>query len=89
MAEISVTRIDDETFRVEVGNGSSTVHTVTVTADDAARLAPGCDVETLVAESFRFLLEREPNESILRRFVLPVISRYFPEYDQEITRRLS
>ena len=26
------------------------------------------------------LLEREPKEAILRKFELPVIERYFPEY---------
>jgi hypothetical protein len=41
-----------------------------------------------VEESFRFLLEREPKESILRRFNLTVISRYFPEYEREIKGRL-
>jgi len=34
-----------------------------------------------VRESFRFLLEREPKESILREFDLSVIKRYFPDYD--------
>ena len=38
--------------------------------------------------SFEFLLEREPKESILARFDLSVIARYFPEYDREIARRL-
>jgi hypothetical protein len=34
------------------------------------------------------LLEREPKESILTRFDLSVIGRYFPEYEREIKRRL-
>jgi len=34
------------------------------------------------------LLEREPREAILRSFDLPAISRYFPEYQREIQRRL-
>jgi hypothetical protein len=44
--------------------------------------------ERVLEESFRFLLEREPNTSILERFELPVIARYFPEYEREIRRRL-
>lgn len=40
-------------------------------------------------ESFRFLLEREPNTSILSSFDLPVIGRYFPEYEREIRERLA
>ena len=39
-------------------------------------------------ESFAFLLEREPASSILGQFELTVIGRYFPEYEQEIRRRL-
>ena len=61
---------------------------VRVTASDAERLAPGADSVELVRESFRFLLEREPPSSILSRFDLPVIARYFPEYPGEIRRRL-
>jgi hypothetical protein len=40
--------------------------------------------EELVLASFRFLLERERKESILREFDLDVIGRYFPEYRREI-----
>ena len=45
--------------------------------------------ERILEESFRFLLEREPASAILRRFELPVIARYFPEYEREIKRRLA
>ena len=38
--------------------------------------------------AFDFLLTREPRESILRRFDLPVIGRYFPEWEAEVARRL-
>ncbi len=44
--------------------------------------------EALVTESFRFLLEREPKESILGSFDLTLIGRYFPEYGHEIVKRL-
>jgi hypothetical protein len=40
--------------------------------------------EELIRSSFKFLLEREPKESILESFELPTISRYFPEYDQAV-----
>jgi hypothetical protein len=38
----------------------------------------------LVETSFKFLLERESNTSILSRFDLPIIERYFPEYEETI-----
>ena len=68
----------------------ATRHEVRVEHDDLTSLDPGRDQPAaLVEESFRFLLEREPREAILRRFALPVISRYFPEYEREIRRRLA
>lgn len=64
-------------------------HRVRVTAADLDRLAPGAtDPTVLVRASFEFLLEREPPSSILRTFDLPVIGRYFPEYETEIRRRV-
>ena len=42
--------------------------------------------EELIKKSFNFLLERESEESILSRFDLRIISRYFPEYEQKIKK---
>jgi len=62
-------------------------HRVTVAPDDLERLDPGSpDPTSLVQRSFAFLLEREPPSSILRSFDLPVIGRYFPEYESEVRR---
>jgi hypothetical protein len=85
MAVITVTRASDTVYRVTVEEGgTSTVHDVTVSADDVSRYVPGAAPERLVEASFEFLLEREPKESIMRRFALPVIERYFPEYGRVI-----
>jgi hypothetical protein len=75
---------------VTVGDdGDATHHEVNVGSVDVAALSPLTDQpETLVRESFRFLLERESRESILSRFDLTVISRYLPEYAMEIRRRM-
>ncbi len=70
---------------VDDGDGAPTRHDVTVTTCDLANLAPdAADPVDLVRRSFEFLLEREPKESILRRFDLPLIGRYFPEYERTI-----
>jgi hypothetical protein len=76
------------TCHVTVGGpGTPTQHDVAVSAADLQRLAPGADdPEDLVRRSFAFLLAREPGTSILRRFELPVIGHYFPEYEHEIRR---
>ena len=76
--------------RVLVDEGSSrTEHTVRVENSYRDQLVgPHISPAHLVRKSFEFLLEREPKESILRSFDLRVISRYFPEYEKEIRKRL-
>ena len=65
----------------------SSEHGVRVARADLERLAPGADDPTdLVRRSFEFLLDREPKESILASFDLPVIGRYFPEFETTIRR---
>jgi hypothetical protein len=75
---------------VEVDHaGEQTRHTVTVSPRDLARWGKGDhkeDVEDLVARSLDFLLEREPPGSILQRFDLSVIQRYFADYDRQFRR---
>ena len=73
---------DGWTCEVDLG---VTRHEVTVRRSDLERLAPGAaDPVDVVRRSFAFLLEREPPTSILRAFDLPVIGRYFPEYERVI-----
>ncbi|HVH62611.1 MAG TPA: hypothetical protein VNA65_03315 [Candidatus Dormibacteraeota bacterium] len=64
--------------------GERTKHVVTVSRSELERWGRGADVDDLVKRSFEFLLERERPSSILRRFELSVIQRYFPEYDERI-----
>lgn len=94
-------RLMGTTIRVESGEGNEftvtvregggqTVHRVTVDPDYARKLTgDAASTEDLLRQSFEFLLEREPKESILRSFDLPVIGRYFPEYEHTITSRRS
>ena len=84
---ISVESSGGAVYRVVITDArGTTTHEVTVTPEDVARYAPGVMPERLVEASFEFLLEREPASSILSRFALPVIERYFPEYAREISR---
>ena len=69
--------------------GKASRHTVRVGAGDMARLDPSAtDPTDLVRRSFEFLLGHEPPESILASFDLTVISRYFPDYEEVIRRRV-
>ena len=89
-AMIQVKKTNEGEFRVVVQEGGGeTSHVVSLEDDYCRKLTGGkVDAEELVRKSFEFLLEREPKESILRRFDLPVIGRYFPEYEREIKKRL-
>lgn len=92
MAEITVQRIDRQpdmsTFRVGVrDDDSSTEHDVTLSASDYDRLGTKYpSPEDFVRACFEFLLERESKESILPRFDVSAISRYFPEFESTIQR---
>jgi hypothetical protein len=73
--------------RLADGDGSSD-HRVGVARRDLERLAPhDAEPDDLVRRSFEFLLEREPRTSILRSFDLPVIGRYFPDYEGTVGSR--
>jgi len=77
--------------RVTIADGSGTsAHDVTVALADVRRFAAGTEaaqIERLIRDTFDFLLEREPKESILRQFDLSVVERYFPEYPRIIRDR--
>jgi hypothetical protein len=78
---VRVTHRTGNTYDVVVDDGrGQTAHEVTVWPSDVERYAPDAAPEDLIEASFEFLLEREPKEAILRKFELPVIERYFPEY---------
>ncbi len=89
MADIAVASIGGDAYRVTVTErGSSSTHEVTVTTAEVERLAAGHSAAELIDASFRFLLDREPKESILTRFDIGVISRYFGEYPSRIAEYL-
>jgi hypothetical protein len=74
--------------RVREGNGASRHH-VTMAKRVADRLSgPRHTPVQCVEAAFRFLLDREPKESILPRFDVTIISRYFPEFEHELPRYL-
>jgi hypothetical protein len=82
---ITVNPIDSTTFEVIVEENTITTHKVTVTPSYYEKLTnKRVTPEVLVERSFRFLLERESNTSILRSFELSVIGQYFPEYEKTI-----
>jgi hypothetical protein len=90
VAEIDVSATDEpRVYDVAVDEaGRVSRHRVTVPDNLAGAGLPEVEPERLVRESFVFLLEREPASAILREFELTVIGRYFPDYTDELRRRL-
>ena len=81
---ISITSKDKDTFSVTVTENSTTTHTVTITDQIHSKLTGGkISKEILLERSFEFLLQREPNTSILANFKLEIISQYFPDYAKQ------
>ena len=84
---ISIKKRTDDVFVVTVADGMTTTHTVTVTDQSLTDLTDNNVTKTQLLEfSFNFLLDREPNTSILSSFDINVISRYFSDYKDEVRR---
>lgn len=72
-------------YKVTVESKSKTSHTVKLSRDYYEKLTGGnVDPDELVGKSFEFLLEREPNTSILAEFTLETIQKYFPGYEDNM-----
>ena len=81
---ISITSKDQDTFSVTVTGSSTTTHIVTISDQIYSKLTSGkISKVTLLEKSFEFLLQREPNTSILAKFNLEVISQDFPDYAKQ------
>ncbi len=90
---VDVRRIQDGDplcFEVVLREGSGVAHhEVTMTKAMFERLAMNASTpERCIEAAFRFLLDREPKESILARFDITVIANYFPEFPREFPRYL-
>jgi hypothetical protein len=88
MIEVKQTQTEDSLqFSVTITDGNGvTQHQVTMSQATYESLTGGewTPVECVRA-AFRFLLDREPKESILSTFDIPVISRYFPSFEQDLS----
>ena len=84
---ISIKKLNDDFFEITVADTPTTTHTVTVTDATLTDLTDNNVTKTQLIEfSFNFLLDREPNTSILSSFDINVISKYFSDYRDEVRR---
>ena len=83
--ELLITELSKDKFEITVNAEQITKHVVSVTDQMLLNLTKNkISKEELLNFSFNFLLEREPNTSILSKFDIIVISKYFPEYISKV-----
>ena len=83
--ELLITELSKDKFEITVNADQITKHVVSVTDQMLLNLTNNkISKEELLNFSFNFLLEREPNTSILSKFDIIVISKYFPEYISKV-----
>ena len=88
--EILIKKNDNNTFAVFIESSVNSNHIVTLNDDIYFEMTEGIkSKEELILFSFKFLLERENNTSILSNFNLETIQNYFPEYKNEIQNWLN
>lgn len=71
---------------IDAGQENASRHHVSVTHADVDRWGDRGSVEELVRRTFEFLLAREQPQQILKSFELADVSRYFPEFWDEMER---
>ncbi len=91
MPNLDITASDEHVYDVVVTDdaGAETQHCVTVPERFLADSGIAPSQEPLLGRaSLEYLLEREPPSSIMARFTLEDIARFFPDYPDEILTRL-
>jgi len=89
VSRINVLRLKENgsfTFRVEVKDiQGESGHEVTLSRETYDRLTDAKYApETCVEAAFRFLLDREPKETILPSFDVDRIAHYFPDFERAL-----
>ena len=79
--QINIKELSPNAFDVTIYSNTETNHQVTISDDFIAEYQiKNLTKKEIIEQSFIFLLERESNTSILRKFDIEVIGNYFPEY---------
>lgn len=85
--QIKITKLENDIYEVNVQTvDAETSHQVTLTDEYWRELTSDISKEELIENSFKFLLGRESNTSILKTFDLKEINNYFPEFEEEIKK---
>ena len=83
--ELLITELSKDKFEITVNADQIIKHVVSVTDQMLLNLTKNkISKEELLNFSINFLLEREPNTTILSKFEIIVISKYFSEYISKV-----
>ena len=86
---IFIKKILDNKFEVTINKNPITKHIVIISDKYFEDLTnKKISKKKLLENSFKFLMDRESNTSILSFFELETISQYFPEYESEMKKTL-
>ena len=79
--QINIKELSPNAFDVTISSNTETNHQVTISDNFITEYQiKNLTKKEIIEQSFIFLLERESNTSILRKFDIEVIANYFPEY---------
>lgn len=83
--ELLINQLSNDKFEVIIYGDLQTKHLVSLSDELYFSLTyKKISKKELLKYSFQFLLEREPNTTILSSFELTEISKYFPEYLKKV-----
>ena len=79
--QIKIKELSPNAFDVTIYSNTETNHQVTISDNFVTEYQiKNLTKKEIIEQSFIFLLERESNTSILRKFDIEVIANYFPDY---------
>lgn len=80
--KIVIKQISSEIFEVTINASTQTVHEVIIKDTFINRIQPiDLSKKQILYKSIEFLLSKEPNSAILKKFNIEIIPTYFPEFN--------
>ena len=82
---ITIKQLNQKEFKIKIAKEIETEHIIVISEEIYKDLTnKRISKEQLIDFSFKFLLKRECNSSILKTFAIEEISNYFPEYTKSL-----
>ena len=82
---ITIKQLNQKEFKIKIAKEIETEHIIVISEEMYKDLTnKRISKEQLIDFSFKFLLKRECNSSILKTFAIEEISNYFPEYTNSL-----